>query len=250
MMKNKVALVTGGSSGIGRASAIALSNKGVKVIIASRNEMRGNEVVSSLKEKGNDAMWIQTDVSKYSQIQELFEKIIDNYGSLDYAFNNGGNGGMGGLLAEIEEKDWDTTIDGYLKSTWMCMKFELQEMLHKGSGVIINNSSVDGLRGFSWDPVYSAAKHGVIGLTKSAALQYANKNIRINAICPGWIQTPPIDRILERDPAAEKGMLFHQPIGRFGTAEEVAHFVVWLCSDEASFMTGAALPIDGGYTAI
>lgn len=246
-MHGKVALVTGGSSGIGKATALAFAQRGAKVVIASRRQEQGEAVVAEIKALGGEARWIQTDVSRAEQVEALVRGTIEAYGRLDYAFNNGGSGGEGGWLVDVQEADWDFTIDTYLKSVWLCMKFELIEMLKQGSGAIVNNSSVDGQRAFPWNPVYSAAKHGVLGLTKSGALQYADKGIRINAICPGWIRTPPVDDMLKHNPDAEKGMLMHQPIGRLGKPEEVAEAVVWLCSDSASLIVGTALAVDGGY---
>jgi NAD(P)-dependent dehydrogenase (short-subunit alcohol dehydrogenase family) len=189
---------------------------------------------------------VKADVSQADQVEAMVQFAMDTYGRLDYAFNNGGSGGEGGWAAEIEEADWDKTIDGYLKSVWLCMKYEILVMQENG-GAIVNNSSVDGLRAFPWDPAYSAAKHGVIGLTKSSAMQYADKGIRINAVCPGWIKTPPVEGILQHNPDAAQGMLMHQPIGRFGEPEEVAHAVIWLCSDKASLIVGTAMAVDGGY---
>lgn len=228
---DRVALVTGGSSGIGRATAVAFAAEGVRVAIASRTQATGEEVVHTIRESGGEAVWIRTDVTEATQVESMVQAAIDTYGRLDYAFNNAGSGGLGDWIPEISEEAWDKTINGYLKSVWLCMKYEIPAMLKVGGGAIVNNSSVDGQRGYPWDPAYSAAKHGVIGLTKSAAMQYADKGIRINAVCPGWIQTPPVERILEHSPEAEKGMLLHQPIGRFGRSEEVAQAVVWLCSE-------------------
>ena len=249
-MHGKVALVTGGSSGIGRATALAFAQRGAKVVIASRGQEKGEAVVAEIKALGSDARWIQTDVSQADQVEALVRGTIEAYGRLDYAFNNGGSGGMGGWIVDIKEADWDATIDGFLKSVWLCMKYELIEMLKQGGGAIVNNSSVDGQRAFPWDPTYSAAKHGVLGLTKSAALQYADKGVRINAVCPGWILTPPIEDMLKRNPESKQGMLQHQPIGRLGKPEEVAEAVVWLCSDSASLIVGTALAVDGGYLII
>ena len=249
-MAGKVALVTGGSSGIGRATALAFARMGAKVAVANRTQATGEAVVREIKEAGSEAIWIQTDVSQAAQVEAMVQKIVEVYGRLDCAFNNAGSGGGGGWVVEIQEQDWDKTIDGFLKSVWLCIKYEIPEMLKLGGGAIVNNSSVDGMRGFPWDPVYSAAKHGVIGLTKSAAMQYADKGVRINAVCPGWIRTPPIEHILEQDPEAEKGWLMHQPIRRLGRPEEVAEAVVWLCSEKASLVLGTALAVDGGYLAV
>lgn len=249
-MEGKVALVTGGSSGIGQAAALAFAKEGAKVIIANRTQTTGEAVVQAIEQAEGEASWIKADISQAGQVEAMLRKTIDTYGRLDYAFNNAGSGGKGGWTAEIEEEDWDQTINGYLKSVWLCMKYEIREMLKLGSGAIVNNSSVDGMRAFPWDPAYSAAKHGVIGLTKSAAMQYAGKGIRINAVCPGWIRTPPVESMLEHDPEAEARMILHQPIGRLGNAEEVAEAVVWLCSDRASLVVGTAMAVDGGYLVV
>ncbi|MCF7810112.1 SDR family oxidoreductase [bacterium] len=249
-MTNKVAIVTGGSSGIGKATAFAFVNEGAKVVIAGRTEETGEQVIRTIKETGGEAMWVKTDVTQASQVEAMVSETVDKYGRLDYAFNNAGSGGKGGWIAELQEEDWNATIDGFLKSVWLCMKYEIPAMLETGTGAIVNNSSVDGQRGFPCDPVYSAAKHGVIGLTKSSAMQYAEKNIRINAVCPGWIQTPPVEQILEHNPDAIKGMLQHQPIRRLGKPEEVAQAVMWLCSDKASLVIGTAMAVDGGYLVV
>jgi NAD(P)-dependent dehydrogenase (short-subunit alcohol dehydrogenase family) len=250
LMAGKVALVTGGSSGIGRAAAVAFAREGARVAIASRTAERAEEALGGIRAAGGEAIWVPTDVSQAGQVARMVGQVVEAYGRLDYAFNNAGSGGRGGLLAQIEEEDWNQTIDGYLKSVWLCMKGEIPAMLQGGGGAIVNNASVDGQRGFPWDPVYSAAKHGVLGLTKSAAMQYADQGIRINAVCPGWIRTPPVAGWLEEDPAAEGMMLTHQPIGRLGRPEEVAEAVVWLCSDRASLVLGTALAVDGGYLAV
>ncbi len=250
LMTEKVAIVTGGSSGIGKATAMAFASQGARVAIASRGKELGEAAVQAIREAGGEAMWIQTDVSQASQVEGFIRATVEAYGRLDYAFNNGGSGGMGGWIDKIQEEEWDKTIDGYLKSVYLCMKFEIPEMLKLGGGAIVNNSSVDGQRAFPWDPAYSAAKHGVLGLTKSCAIQYSDKGIRINAVCPGWIKTPPIEEMIKGNEENEKRILLHQPIGRLGKPEEVAQAVIWLCSDNASLVTGTALAVDGGYLAV
>jgi len=262
-MSGKVALVTGGSSGIGLAAALAFARQGARVAIASRDAQRGSLALDTVRQAAgcaDGAIWIQADVSKAVEAEAMVQATLRAFGRLDYAFNNGGSGGMAGPVQEILEENWDLTIDGYLKSVWLSMKYELFAMLHQGGDepnahgktgmAIVNNASVDGERAFPWDPVYSAAKHGVIGLTKSAAVQYGRTSIRINAICPGWIQTPPVEEMIKADPPVEERLLLHQPIGRLGQPEEVAELVVWLCSDRASLITGASIPVDGGYLAV
>jgi NAD(P)-dependent dehydrogenase (short-subunit alcohol dehydrogenase family) len=249
-LKDKVALVTGGGTGIGRATALAFAAEGARVVIANRTAETGESAVSEIQSAGGKALWIETDVTLADQVNRMVEQTVERYGRLDVAFNNAGSGGGGGLLAEMDDTAWEATLLGYLTSTFYCMRAELRQMLSQGAGAIVNNSSVDGKRAFTMEPAYSAAKHGVLGLTKSTALQYATQGIRINAVCPGWIRTPPIERMMARDPNNESLMLDHQPIGRLGEAEEVAAAVVWLCSDKASFITGIALDVDGGYLAL
>lgn len=249
-MTGRVALVTGGSSGIGLATALAFAAEGARVAIASRTRERGEEAVCAITGAGGEALWIGTDVTQAAQVEALIRQVVAVYGRLDYAFNNAGSGGAGGWAAEMQEEDWDRTLTGFLTSVWLCMKYEIPVLLQAGDGAIVNSSSVDGQRAFPWDPAYSAAKHGVLGLTKSAAMQYADQGLRINAVCPGWIRTPPVEGMLQADPAAEGRMLLHQPIGRLGRPEEVAQAAVWLCSDKASLVTGTALAVDGGYLTV
>ena len=248
--KDKVVLVTGGSSGIGKATALAFAEANAIVVVASKNEKRGIEIETKLKEINAFSSWIRTDILVSTDISNLFNIISEKYKKLDIAFNNASVGGEAGKLENISLEDWNKTINGCLTSIFLCMKHELLIMKNQNSGIIVNNSSVDGLRAFAWDPAYSSAKHGVLGLTKSTALQYATENIRINAICPGWIKTPPIENLLENNPEIEKELLMHQPIGRFGTAEEVAEVVMWLSSDKSSFLLGSAITVDGGYTIV
>jgi NAD(P)-dependent dehydrogenase (short-subunit alcohol dehydrogenase family) len=250
-MKGKTILITGGSSGIGKATARLFGQRGSSVVIASRDAQKGKEVEKELKNENIEITWIQADVTKPESVKKMVESVIDKYGRLDFAFNNAACGGEANYVENIDEAEWMKTINCILSSTLYCMKYEIQAMLKNKCGSIVNNASVDGLRGFPMDPAYSAAKHGVIGLTKSSAMQYAQKGIRINAICPGWTMTPPVERMLQNGPEGmEKRVLMHQPISRFGKPEEIASAVYWLCSDESSFVLGTAIPIDGGYTAL
>lgn len=249
-MVGKVALVTGGSSGIGKAAGLAFAREGARIVIASRDQSHGEQAVRDIQSAGGEALWVQTDVSQAAEAQRMVEKTIQVYGRLDYAFNNGGSGGMGGWVTDILEEEWDKTIDGFLKSVWLCMKYEIPEILKTGGGAIVNNSSVDGQRAFPMDPAYSAAKHGVLGLTKSSAVQYARSGLRVNAVCPSWILTPPVENMIQAEPGSKDRMLLHQPVGRLGAPEEVAEAVIWLCSSKSAFITGTALAVDGGYLAV
>lgn len=249
----KVALITGGSTGIGRATALAFAAAGARVAVASRTQQTGEEVARRINEAGGEAIWIETDVTQAVQVEAMVAAVLASFGRLDVAFNNAGSGGAGGWLHALSEADYDLTMGGYLKSVYLCMKYEIAAMLEQGGEgnyAIVNNSSVDGQRAFPVDPVYSAAKHGVLGLTKSAGVQYASRGIRINAVCPGWIRTPPIEAALAEQQELEGQWLLHQPIGRLGAAEEVAQAVLWLCSPGASLVTATALAVDGGYLAI
>lgn len=249
-VEGQAVLITGGSLGIGEAAARVFARGGARVALASRGRERGEAVARSITADGGEAIWIGADVSQADQVEAMVGRVVDAFGRLDCAFNNAGAGGPGGPVAEIAPAAWDATIAGFLTSAFLCMKFELRRMLASGGGVILNNASVDGLRGFPHDPAYSAAKHGVVGLTRSAAIQYAARGIRINAICPAWIGTPHVVEGFRRDPGARAAAMAHQPLGRLGRPEEVAELAVWLCSDRASLVTGAAIPIDGGYTAV
>ena len=245
--KNKVAIVTGGSSGIGKATALAFAKKGAKVAVVDWIE--NNETVNLIKELGSEAIFIKCDVSKTADVKAMVEKTIAAFGRLDYAFNNAGIEGTSAPTKDCTEENWDKTIGINLKGIWLCMKYEIPEILKQGKGAIVNCSSVAGLIGFSGLPAYVASKHGVIGLTKTAALEYATLGIRVNVVCPGVIQTPMIDRLTGKTKegiAQFKGL---EPLGRFGLPEEIANPVVWLCSDEASFVTGHAMAVDGGFVA-
>lgn len=245
--KNKVAIVTGGSSGIGKATALAFAKKGAKVVVVDWIE--NSETLNLIKDLGGEVLFVKCDVSKAADVKAMIEKTIAVFGRLDYAFNNAGIEGTSAPIQDCSEENWDKTIGINLKGIWLCMKYEIPEMLKQGKGVIINCSSVAGLVGFSGLPAYVASKHGVIGLTKTAALECAKLGIRVNAVCPGVIQTPMMDRLTGNKKEAEEQFTGLEPVGRFGQPEEIANAVVWLCSDEASFVTGLAMPVDGGFVA-
>lgn len=245
--ENKVVIVTGGSFGIGKATAIAFAKKGAKVAIADCIE--DNETLNLIKTAGGEALFIKCDVSKDSEVKAMVEKTVNTFGRLDYAFNNAGIEGVSAITHECTEEIWDKTIGVNLKGIWLCMKYEIQQMLKQGKGAIVNTASIAGLVGFQGLPAYTASKHGIIGLTKTAALEYARLGIRVNAVCPGVIKTPMVDRFTGKNKEAEKQFENMEPVGRMGQPEEVAEAVIWLCSDAASFVTGDAMAVDGGWIA-
>ena len=245
--KNKVAIVTGGSSGIGRATALAFAKKGVKVVVVDWKE--NEEMLHLIKDSGGEAIFIKCDVSKTEDIKAMVEKTIATFGRLDYAFNNAGIEGKSAPTQDCTEENWDQTIGVNLKGIWLSMKYEIPEILKQGKGAIVNCASVAGLVGFAGLPAYVASKHGVVGLTKTAALECAKLGIRVNAVCPGVIQTPMIDRLTGKTKEAVEQFTELEPVGRFGQPEEIANAVVWMCSDEASFVTGIAMAVDGGFVA-
>lgn len=245
--KNKVAIVTGGSFGIGRAAAVAFAKKGAKVAVVDWIE--DNETLNLIKALGGDAIFIKCNVSNTTDVKSMVENTISTFGQLDYAFNNAGIEGTTAITHECTEENWDKTISVNLKSIWLCMKYQIPEMQKNNKGVIINCASIAGLVGFPGLPAYVASKHGIIGLTKSTALEYAKLGIRVNAVCPGAIKTPMIDRLTGNKKEVEEQFEAMEPIGRLGEPEEVANAVLWMCSDEASFVTGHALAVDGGWVA-
>ena len=249
ILNGKAALVTGGSFGIGRATAIAFASRGAKVVIADWIEDKDQETLKMIKAIGGEAMFIKCDVSNSNDVRLMIEKTISSFGRLDYAFNNAGIEGHTATTHECTEENWDKTIGVNLKGIWLCMKMEIPYMLKAGAGAIVNCASVAGLNGFTGLPAYVATKHGVVGLTKTAALEYAKQGIRVNAVCPGVIHTAMIDRITGKDKEVEKQFTSMEPVGRMGNPAEVAEVVVWLCSDAASFVTGIAMPVDGGFSA-
>jgi NAD(P)-dependent dehydrogenase (short-subunit alcohol dehydrogenase family) len=245
----KVALVTGGTSGIGRETALLFAKRGAKVVVAGRREAEGETAVELIRRGGGQGLFVKTDVAQAADVKALLEKTVEAFGGLDCAFNNAGIEGQWIPIVEQSEADWDQTIDINLKGTWLCLKFEMQQMLKQGrAGAIVNNSSVAGFIGSYGAAAYSATKHGVLGLTKSAALEVAKNGIRVNAVCPAVIETPMAGRLFGQPAAREWALGFH-PIGRFGQPLEVAEAVLWMCSSAAGFMTGQSLVLDGGFLA-
>lgn len=244
-----VAFVTGASTGIGRATALAFGKSNAQVVIADVNEDAGLQIVEMIKASGGKSKFIKCDVSHDDEIQRAIQETIKIFGSLDFAFNNAGIEGEQALTSECSLKNWSRVIDINLKGVWLCMKYQIPQMLKQGHGSIVNCSSIAGLIGFPGIPAYTASKHGVIGLTKTAALEYAKQNIRVNAICPGVIQTPMVERLVHGEAQTRKQLVEGEPIGRVGEPDEVAAAVLWLCSDSSSFVTGHSLMVDGGWVA-
>jgi NAD(P)-dependent dehydrogenase (short-subunit alcohol dehydrogenase family) len=245
--QDKVVLVTGGNSGIGRAAALAFAREGAKVVIAARREDQGNSVVQEIKDTKGQAEFIRTDVTKPQDIENLFKMIADRYGRLDCAFNNAGvSSATMRRTVNMTMEDWDAMMNTNLKGVWLCMKQEIPLMLKQGGGAIVNNSSIAGISTEIGLSVYAASKHGVLGLTKAAALDYAHRKVRINAVCPGFIHTPMLEEPWQLNPQIKDLTLALIPMKRFGKPEEIAGAVLWMCSDEASFMTGKEMVIGGG----
>jgi NAD(P)-dependent dehydrogenase (short-subunit alcohol dehydrogenase family) len=248
-VEGKVALVTGGASGIGRATALMFAREGAKLVVADMNEEGGQQTVHMITENSGEAIFVRTDVSQAVEVQALISKVVETYGKLDCAHNNAGiSGGGRALTAEYSEETWHRVLGVNLTGVWLCMKYEIPQMLQHGGGVIVNTASVAGLIGARGLAAYVASKHGVVGLTKTAALEYAQQGIRVNCICPGVIHTPMTERGLN-DPERRARIIASEPMGRVGTPEEIAEAVVWLCSDASSFVTGHTMTVDGGFVA-
>jgi len=250
-LEGRVALVTGGAAGIGRASALEFANQGAHVALCDLKVDRGEEVVHAIEQMGGRAIFVTADVSRPADVERLVSTTVATFGRLDCAFNNAGIEGVLASTGECSDENFDRTLAVNLKGTWLCLRAEIQQMLrqHPSGGAVVNMASVAGLVGFANLPAYVASKHGVMGLTKSAALEYATQSIRVNAVCPGVIHTEMVDRITHRDPTVEQQFIDLEPIGRMGTPEEIAKAAVWLCSPGASYITGHGLAIDGGFVA-
>lgn len=249
IFENKVALVTGASFGIGRATAVAFAQRGAKVVIADVKEDKEGTTLKLVKDAGSEGLFLKIDVSKTADVKQMIEKTLATFNHLDFAFNNAGIEGVTMPTHECTEENWDKVLTINLKGVWLCMREELLHMRKQGSGVIVNCSSVAGLSGFANMPAYVASKHAMIGLTKTAALENAASGIRINAVCPGVIHTDMVDRVTGKKPEVEKQYINMEPVGRMGEPGEIAEAVVWLCSRGASFVTGHAMVIDGGFLA-
>jgi NAD(P)-dependent dehydrogenase (short-subunit alcohol dehydrogenase family) len=249
-LQDKVALVTGAGSGIGRATALTFAREGAKVVVADVAVEGGQETVRLIKEAGGEAVFVKTDVKKASEVEALVNKAVEIYGRLDCAHNNAGTLEPGAPFTECTEENWDRVIDTNLKGVWLCMKYELIHMTKHGGGAIVNTASVAGLRGLTGrHPAYGASKHGVVGLTRAAAVEYAKAGIRVNAVCPGSIRTPMTKPTNDAETQEQVDRLALQPLGRRGEPQEVSEAVVWLCTDAASFVNGCLMSIDGGWNA-
>jgi len=246
----QVALVTGAAAGIGRATALMFAAQGLKVAVVDLDERGGEACVAEIRAAGGEALFIGCDVTRDEQVRGMIERVLSCYGRLDYAFNNAGIEIEQGRLAEGSEAEFDAIMGVNVKGVWLCMKYQLPVMLAQGGGAIVNTASVAGLGAAPKMSIYAASKHAVIGLTKSAAIEYAKKGIRVNAVCPAVIDTDMFRRAYEADPRKAEFAAAMHPVGRVGKVEEVAAAVLYLCSDGAAFTTGHALTVDGGATAI
>jgi NAD(P)-dependent dehydrogenase (short-subunit alcohol dehydrogenase family) len=250
ILDGKVAIITGAASGIGRATALIFAREGAKLVLADLQEEAVAETARMVAGLGAQAHFIRVDVAKFADAQAMVAKAVESYGRLDCAFNNAGIDGRGGLIHECTEENWNRVISINLTGVWMCMKAEITQILTQGGGgAIVNTSSIAGLTGGAGLPAYIASKHGVAGLTRAAALEYGRHNIRVNAVCPGPIRTPMLNKLLKRRDDAEAKLARAEPLRRLGEPSEIGETVAWLCSDRASFVHGLPMPVDGGFMA-
>ena len=248
-LTDKVAIVTGASTGIGRSAALALAAEGAAVVVADVDATRGEQVAKEIEAAGGHALFVATDVADDASVAAMVRRTVDELGGLDVAFNNAGIEGTPAPTHECSVENWNRTLAVNLTGVWSCMRHEIPAMLERGGGSIVNCASVAGLVGFLGIPAYTASKHGIVGLTKTAALEYAEAGIRVNAVCPGVIDTEMVDRFTGNQPDAKAELTATEPVGRLGRPEEIADAVVWLCSPKSSFVTGQALAVDGGFVA-
>ena len=248
-LSDKVAVVTGGSSGIGKETALTFAERGASVVVADLDEPAGEAVVAEIEDQGGEAIFVETDVTDPTSTERMVEQAVEAFGRLDYAFNNAGIGGAQKPVHELDAEEWQTVVDVNLTGVFNSMQAELAQLLDQGEGgAIVNNSSILGKVGFANSSGYVAAKHGVLGLTKTAALENGETGVRINAVCPGFVETPLLEEGgITSDPEMREMIEGKHAMNRLGQPEEIADAVVWLCSDEASFVTGQALGVEGGY---
>jgi NAD(P)-dependent dehydrogenase (short-subunit alcohol dehydrogenase family) len=246
-LEEKVAVVTGAAMGIGRASAEVFAREGAKVVVADIDVDGGHETVARIEAAGGEASFIRTDVSDRAEVWAMVQHAVDTYGGLDCAHNNAGIAAPLAKLADYPDDGWDRTLAVMLTGVYHCMKAEIPRMLERGGGAIVNTASGVGLVGYPGQAAYTASKHGVLGLTKVAALDYGSQGVRVNAICPGTARTPMVDDAVRRDPSIDAYLKTLHPIGRIAESAEIAEAAVWLCTPAASFVLGVALPVDGGY---
>ena len=249
ILAGKTAVITGASAGIGRAAALVFAGEGARLVLAARRGNEGEETADMVRRSGGSAVFVAAYVSKREHVERVFDECLRTFGPVDCAFNNAGVEGLPNTLtADYLEDDWDRLVAVNLKSVWLCMKHEIRQMAGRG-GSIVNNASILGLVGGSSTAPYTASKHGVVGLTKAVALEYARDGIRVNAVCPGYVHTPMVDRLTAVNPNHIANAIRSEPVGRLGAPEEIAEAAAWLCSDAASFVTGHAMAVDGGFLA-